>query len=74
MPEGRWIKGTNSAACWKEYTELCNDMELNRWTECRIFCVLLGTARDWDDIRRIGKAWLDKGKDCIKPESIAELK
>jgi hypothetical protein len=36
--------------------------------------VLLGTARGWDDIRRIGRSWLDKGKQCARPESIAELK
>jgi hypothetical protein len=48
-------------------------MELNRWTTTRVFHVLLGTARDWDDIRRIGRQWLDQGPACARPESIAGL-
>ena len=48
-------------------------MELNRWTARRVFYVLLGAARDWDDIRRIGRSWLDQGAACARPESIAEL-
>jgi hypothetical protein len=49
-------------------------MELNRWTERRVFYVLLGAARNWDDIRRIGRGWLDQGADCARPESISNLK
>jgi hypothetical protein len=69
VPEGKRIK-----SFWKDYSELCKDMELNRWTERRVFYVLLGAARDWDDVRRIGRDWLDKGADCARPESIAGLK
>jgi hypothetical protein len=69
VPEGKRIK-----SFWKDYSEYCNDMEFNRWTARRVFYVLLGTARGWDDIRRIGRSWLDKGKQCARPESIAELK
>ena len=36
--------------------------------------VLLGTASDWEDIRRIGRGWLEKDKECARPESIANLK
>ena len=49
-------------------------MDANRWTERRTFCVLLGAAKTWEDIRRIGKNWLDKGDACVKPESISDLK
>jgi hypothetical protein len=58
----------------KDYTAYAKDMELNRWTARRVFYVLLGAARDWDEIRRVGRSWLDKGADCAKPESIADLK
>jgi len=49
-------------------------MEFNRWTARRVSYVLLGAAREWDDVRRIGRSWLEKGRDCAKPESIADLK
>ena len=47
VPEGKRIK-----SFWKDYSEYCKDMDLNRWTEKRVFCVLLGAAqsvawRDW---------------------------
>jgi hypothetical protein len=69
VPEGKRIK-----SFWKDYSELCKDMAFNRWTASRVSYVLLGAARTWDDVRRIGRNWLDKGKQCAKPESIAELK
>ena len=69
VPEGKRIK-----SFWKDYSEYCKDMEFNRWTARRVSYVLLGAARGWDDIRRIGRSWLDKGKQCAKPESIADLK
>jgi hypothetical protein len=69
VPEGKRIK----SFC-KDYSEYCKDMEFNRWTAHRVFYVLLGSARDWKDIRRIGRSWLDKGKQCARPESIADLK
>jgi hypothetical protein len=58
----------------EDYFGYAKDRELNRWTARRVFYVLLGTARDWDDIRRIGRSWLDKGRQCARPESIANLK
>jgi len=57
-----------------DYPGMCKDMNLNRWTERRVFSVLLGAARDWADIRRIGRKWLDQGTRCIRPESIAGLR
>jgi hypothetical protein len=58
----------------RDYPEFCKDMDLNRWTEHRVFCVLLGAARDMDDAHHIGLEWLDKGPSCVKPESIADLR
>jgi len=58
----------------KDYFGYAKDMELNHWTARGVFYVLLGTARDWDDVRRVGKTWLDKGNECARPESIANLK
>jgi hypothetical protein len=67
-------KGRRYESFVKDMTDYSKDMELNRWTSRQVFYVLLGSARDWDDVRRIGRAWLDKGKDCAKPESVANLK
>ncbi len=58
----------------QDYTAFSKDMELNRWTARGVFYVLLGAARDWDEVRRIGRNWLAKGKQCARPESIADLK
>lgn len=69
VPDGKRIKSFG-----KDYPEFCKDMALNRWTAGRVFYVLLGAAREWDDVRRIGRSWLDKGRDCARPESIADLK
>lgn len=69
VPDGRRIKSFGA-----DYPRLCQDMELNRWTASRVFYVLLGAGRQWDEIRRIGRAWLDQGPQCARPESIAGLK
>ena len=66
--------GKRYASFVRDYTEYSKDMDLNRWTARGVFYVLLGTASDWDDVRRIGRAWLDKGRECARPESIANLK
>lgn len=57
-----------------DYPVFCHDMDLNRWTERRNFYVLLGSARDDDEIRRIGRKWLDQGSSCTRPESVRELR
>jgi len=49
-------------------------MELNRWTERRVFAVLLGAAGNWAEIRRIGRAWLDPGARCMEPEGLSMLR
>jgi len=69
VPDGKPLK-----SFWRDYSEYCKDMEFNRWTERHVFYVLLGSASDWDSIRRIGRSWLDKGGDCARPESITSLK
>ncbi len=69
VPEGKRLK-----SFWKDYSEYCKDMKFNRWTARRVFYVLLGSAANWDDIRRVGRNWLDKGKECARPKSIADLK
>jgi hypothetical protein len=69
VPKGKRLK-----SFWKDYSECCKDAQFNRWTAGRVFYVLLGSARRWDDIRRIGRSWLDKGRQCATPESIADLK
>ena len=66
-------KGKRYTAFVKDYFGDAKDMELNHWVANRVFYVLLGNAHDFDEIRRIGRKWLDKGKDCAKPESIADL-
>jgi len=68
VPEGK-----RYTAFVKDYFGNAKDMELNHWTSRRVFYVLLGAADDWDDIRRIGRNWLDKGNECAKPETIAGL-
>lgn len=69
VPEGKRIR-----TFWQDYSEYCNDMDLNRWTEQRQFAVLLGAARDWEEIQRIGRRWLDQGAACYQPESLAGLR
>lgn len=69
VPDGKQIRTFAT-----DYPAYCKDMDLNRWTERRMFYVLLGAASDWADIRRIGRRWLDRGPDCAHPESIAALK
>ncbi len=58
----------------RDHTAYSKDMALNRWTARRVFYVLLGAARQWDDVRRIARRWLDKGRACARPESIADLR
>jgi hypothetical protein len=69
VPDGKRIR-----SFWADYSVYCQDMELNRWTERRLFHVLLGAAADWEDIRRIGRDWLDQGGACATPESVAGLR
>ncbi|HBG28944.1 MAG: hypothetical protein A2Y10_03550 [Planctomycetes bacterium GWF2_41_51] len=69
VPDGKRISSFAN-----DYPEYCKDMQLNKWTENRIFYVLLGTADDWNEIRSIGKKWLDKGSACTSPDKIKHLR
>lgn len=69
VPPGKRIRSFAT-----DYPETCRDMDLNRWTERRIFGVLLGAAGDEAEIRRVGRAWLAKGAACLKPESLIGLR
>ena len=69
VPEGKRIRSFAT-----DYPAFCRDMDLNRWTSRRTFAVLLGDARDWDEIRRVGRSWLDQGASCPRPESLAGLR
>ncbi|MCB1106105.1 MAG: hypothetical protein H7A44_02605 [Opitutaceae bacterium] len=68
VPEGQRIR-----EFWKDYSALCEDKAFNRWTEQRVFGVLMGHARDWRDVHRIGRAWLDQGAACLQPDTVARL-
>lgn len=68
VPEGKPIR-----TWWQDYSANCKDMDFNRWTARRVCYVLLGSARDCSEARRIGRAWLDKGTSCAKPESVVGL-
>lgn len=68
VPEGKRLKSFR-----KDYPEYVKDMTFNRWTEKRVFYVLLGSATNSSEIRRIGRNWLDKGTGCAQPESIADI-
>jgi len=69
VPDGKQIQTFAT-----DYPAYCKDMELNRWTADRVFYVLLGAARDWNELRRIARRWLDQGADCARPNSIAGLR
>ena len=49
-------------------------MDLNRWTERRVFYTLMGATRDVDSVRRIARRWLlNKGRECANPVSVSDL-
>ena len=58
----------------RDYPREVQDMELNRWTERHVLYTLAGVGKDPDSIRRLAKAWLDRGIRCADAESVADLK
>lgn len=65
---GQPVKDANT-----DYWAYCKDMELNKWTESRVFYTLTGVAEDYETIRAIGRRWLDKGARCASPDSVTDL-
>lgn len=49
------------------------DMDLNRWSERHVYYTLTGVGDSMESIRSLARRWLEKGKACAKPESIASL-
>jgi len=48
-------------------------MALNRWSEQHVYYTLTGASGEIESIRRLARRWLDKGRDCANPASIADL-
>ena len=57
----------------RDYPTEVRDMGLNHWTERHVCYTLTGLGRDLESIRRLAHQWMDKGNDCARPESIADL-
>jgi hypothetical protein len=68
VPEGKRMRSFR-----QDYPEYVKDMALNRWTAKHVYYVLLGSAKDWNVVRRFGKSWLDQGPNCARPASIADI-
>lgn len=49
------------------------DMDLNRWSERHVYYTLTGVGKDMEGIRRLARRWLEQGRSCARPESIAVL-
>ena len=57
----------------RDYAIEARNMDLNRWTERRVFYTLTGVGEDFESIRLLAKRWLDQGGACASPESVAAL-
>jgi hypothetical protein len=57
----------------EDFPVAVRDMELNQWSERHVYYTLTGVAGDLDSVRHLARQWLDKGNDCARPESIADL-
>ena len=56
-----------------DFEKRTEDMALNRWSEQHVYYTLTGASGDIESIRRLARRWLDKGRDCANPASIADL-
>jgi hypothetical protein len=56
-----------------DYMKETQDMELNKFAERHVFYTLTGTATDMESVRRLARRWLEHGRGCTRPESIAGL-
>ena len=57
----------------RDYPIRARDMDHNRWTERHVYYTLTGVANNLESIRSLARQWLDKGKACARPDSIADL-
>lgn len=57
-----------------DYFKFCEDMPTNRWTEKRLFGVLLGAATSEAEIRQVGRKWLAHGTRCLQPTSVEKVR
>jgi len=58
----------------KDYGTEADDMDLNRWSERHVYYTLTGLAHDIESVRHLARQWLDKGAECARAESIADLR
>ncbi len=57
----------------RDFPVEARDMELNRWTERHVYYTLMGVGKDLESIRKLARRWLDKGRECARPGSVADL-
>lgn len=72
-PYSHWIIDKPLMNCKLDYPVATQNMELNRWSERHVYYTLTGVAHDLESIRRLGRQWMDKGQQCARAESIANL-
>ena len=51
-----------------------NDRAHLKRTEAMVWYSLMGVGREFEDVRRVARRWLNKGANCAHPESIRNLK
>ncbi len=52
---------------------LKQDREHSLWSERHVYYTLSGVGTDFEKIRKLSKKWLEKGKACATPDSVADL-
>lgn len=57
----------------RDYPAEVQDMDLNRWTERRVFYTLTGVGKNVESIRLLAKTWLDQAGACASPQSVVQL-
>ncbi len=72
-PFSHYMVSKRIVDCEKDFYKVLADMEHDRWSERHVYYTLTGVGRDLKTIRRLAREWLDKGKQCANPGSIAGL-
>ncbi len=62
-----------TARSWPNIRKDWNDKEQERWVESRVVYCIHGVEQDFASVRNVSRAWLDKGVDCARPESVEDL-